>query len=118
MKTPLFFAGLFVLLLGLAFFLPGNPITGEAVEPCPDCLDFCENDGQCGRGQTCCATAWETGVCGYDCKTLGEYSEYQDVETYKDTLRGMPPEIHPGWKLFFLPMLAVLGAVAFIAARK
>lgn len=118
-STAVFILGLAVLLIGLAMFLPDNEITGKVVD-CPDCVALCESDDQCVGGRVCCGTHWDSGVCGYanECEDVREYSLYQSLDLYEDTVRNKPPAVFAGWGPFFLPMLIVLSIVVYFVWKR
>lgn len=117
MRPALLISSLAVLLLGAALFLPGNTLTGDAIGTCGEigCTELCDTKDQCtSSGQTCCFTHWESGVCDLatNCETIREYSLYQSIETYQDTVREQPSPLDPG--LFVIPLLVVAGALWFV----
>ena len=116
--SGVFIGGLFLLFLAIAVFVPGNGITGRVVEPqCAggECLSLCDTDADCTQG-VCCTTRWESGVCSLpsECGKLLEYSMYQSLETYSDTVRD-PPSAFGDWSRFVLPLLLTVGIVFYFA---
>ncbi len=120
----LFIAALLVLLFATAALLPRNSLTGTAPaqESCKGggCLELCDQhaganaSAQCSdREMTCCPTGWASGVCAYgpECASVLDYSRYQSLEVYADTVREREPEVQADWRRFFLPMLAVVLAL-------
>ncbi|MBR9700774.1 hypothetical protein GOV11_02825, partial [Candidatus Woesearchaeota archaeon] len=108
----------------LAFFLPGNPITGNVIledtATCGalGCLELCDEDPDCGtEDMVCCSTGWDSGVCDYNhnCETIATYSTHQSLEEYQDTVREEPSPISLNWQRFFLPIL-VIGTILFYFA--
>jgi hypothetical protein len=115
MNTTYFFVGLIVVLLGAAFFIPSNALTGRVTqESCGSigCSELCDQDGPntCSKDAVCCPTHWNTGVCDIEtnCEKIREYSLYQSLETYQDSVRTTPSPVHADWQSFFLPMAAVI----------
>jgi hypothetical protein len=117
------------LLFGLSFLLPSNSLTGYVVQDgtCQGmgCLELCEQDAPdgtpinpsvpaCGEGLTCCRTHWASGVCEYpvNCETIREYSAYQAIETYQDSVREGPAPVMASTS-FFLPILIIIGIIVY-----
>jgi hypothetical protein len=121
------FLGFAVFLVSAAYFLPSNTITGNAVkEPVCDgfnCLQLCDQDNPqpaaCSEDMVCCRTHWASGVCSYEsrCERLREYSLYQSIELYDDTVRGNPPRVVADWRSFILPLLLAGALIYFIVRR-
>lgn len=105
---------LIIVLVSITYFVPNNAITGNAVaeKTCGrlGCTELCEPDMEntCSQKDTvCCSTHWDTGVCDYavNCEKIREYSVYQNLETYQDTVREMPESVEATWQRFFFPLL-------------
>lgn len=101
-------------LIGIAYFVPQNGITGNAVaeKTCGKlgCTELCDAEAEntCSqKGTVCCPTHWESGVCDYsvNCEKIREYSLYQNLETYQDTVREAPEPVEATWRRFFFPLL-------------
>lgn len=116
-------------LVGLAVFLPGNPITGNAVleetATCGKlgCLELCEQgdfDSCSESGAICCPTQWESGVCALEteCEQIRQYSLYQSLETYQDTVRERPGPVQPDWQRFLLPLFLVIGVIVYFVYKR
>jgi hypothetical protein len=127
MKTVYVIVGMVAMLLGLTFLLPSNTLTGKIVteKPCDGlgCLQLCDQAttdaypiDSCGKDLVCCPTHWETGVCDYDfnCEKIREYSLYQTLETYQDSVREQPSEVQPSFERFFLPLIIILVFITFV----
>jgi hypothetical protein len=115
MNHTYFFIGVLVLLIGAAFFIPTNGLTGNVVkESCGKlgCSELCDSNGPntCSSGMVCCPTNWNTGVCDYEssCTKIQEYSIFQSLETYQDSVRTAPDAVHADWHSFFLPLALVI----------
>lgn len=121
-STAFFIGGMFVLVLALGVFLPGNTVTGNTVkDTCSGCLELCEQGGSCTqKGMTCCFTHWESGVCSYesDCERIREYSLYQTLEVYQDTIREQAPAVQASWARFFFPLILTIACIAYFVRKK
>jgi hypothetical protein len=115
------FVGILIL---LAIFIPSNTLTGHIVQEgtCKGlgCVELCSEQMTCGEGLTCCQTHWDSGVCDYEtnCEVIRQYSLYQSLETYQDSVREKPSPI-TGDTYFIIPLAIVLLIIAyFIYQRK
>lgn len=119
--------GMAVLLFALAIIIPSNHLTGNVVQEgtCKGlgCVELCEQgtdaaQSTCGSGLVCCPTQWESGVCDYDvnCGRIREYSLFQSLETYQDSVRERPQQFD--MQRFILPLVLVLGIIAYFALKK
>jgi hypothetical protein len=122
-RGPIFVGALIALLIALSVWIPQNALTGKVVQdPCADgtCLELCELDGgTCSReGTVCCFTHWETGVCDYsaNCERVREYSLFQPLELYRDTIQNPPPP-ERDWGRFLFPLLLTVACVAFLVRQ-
>lgn len=117
-------AGIATLLFAIAIFFPSNALTGNVVsEQCKGigCVELCDAAAPvCSAGMTCCATQWGSGVCDYkaNCGQIMEYSIYQSLETYQDSVREQPVYVRADWERFFLPLLVTLGILAYFIFQR
>ncbi|HIH24137.1 TPA: hypothetical protein HA251_03830 [Candidatus Woesearchaeota archaeon] len=70
----------------------------------------------CERGTVCCPTHWSSGVCDIasNCEAIRQYSLYQTVETYQDSVRERPASILPDFRRFFLPLGAIIMLIVVV----
>lgn len=122
-QGALLFTGLLLaFLIGLAAFLPENPLTGNVVkETCEDgqCLELCDMGADaCGRDLDCCFTHWDSGVCApaQQCESIREASLYSSLEVYQDNVRDAPPLIDPGQLVW--PLVLIGALVGYVVLRR
>ncbi|MDD9954248.1 MAG: hypothetical protein OXR66_08000 [Candidatus Woesearchaeota archaeon] len=124
--TPTRVRGLLVLTMLLVTvtvlsLIPGNRLTGNVVaETCEEagCLELC--DSTCAdESMVCCQTNWASGVCAYErsCEEIYEYSLYQSLEVYQDTIR-TPHDFYPSWKRFWVPLVTVTLILVYVMYRR
>lgn len=132
MKHSHFFIGVIGLLFALALLIPSNTLTGHIIKEgtCKElgCVEMCDYDqiaktqqNTCkDEGTVCCFTHWNTGVCDYDvnCEKIREYSLYQSLDQYKETVSERPAPIDLSFKRFFLPMILVLSILGYFALSR
>jgi hypothetical protein len=117
--------GFIVVLIGAAIFVPQNSLTGHIVQEgtCKGlgCLELCdqEMENACSEGLTCCSTQWSTGVCDYEvnCEQIREYSLYQTLETYQDSVREQPAPIEMNAK-FFVVLASVIAIILYFVFKR
>jgi hypothetical protein len=122
MRTVYALLALVVLLIGLSFLLPSNTLTGRIITepPCSGvgCVQLCDVGAEdaCSREYVCCPTHWQSGVCDYsfNCEKIREYSLYQSLETYQDSVREQPASVQPDIERFFLPLVGIIVVIAFV----
>lgn len=131
MKSLYMILAMTVLLVGIAFFVPNNMLTGKVVQSdtCGKlgCLQMCDvnsagidtttnTDSVCGKGTVCCMTHWSSGVCDYEtnCEKIREYSLFQTLETYQDSIRESPTPIEPSFSRFFLPLIIIITCICIV----
>jgi hypothetical protein len=121
MNSTYFFTGITFLLIAAAFFIPSNSLTGHVVEEsCGKlgCSELCDvGTNTCSDGMVCCPTNWESGVCEYStrCEQVREYSMFQSLETYQDSVRTTPPPVQASWRSFFLPLgLVIIACIVLL----
>jgi|GEM_PF-5690059 len=123
-----------LILVGAAVFIPSNTLTGHIIKEgtCKEmgCVELCdvgietvpEGSTTCeDKGTVCCFTHWDTGVCDYEtnCETIREYSLYQSIEQYRNTVEERPAVIDPRLGNFFFPLVVILGIIGyFMFARE
>lgn len=112
-----------LLLIGLAILVPSNTLTGHIVQSnsCKGigCVELCDIDAPaCGEGLSCCPTQWNTGVCDYEvnCEKIREYSLYQSLEMYQDSVREQPAQIDTS--RFIIPLLLTLGILVYFIFKR
>ena len=117
--------GLAILLVGLAIVFPSNTLTGRVIQdgPCKGlgCVELCDQgNSTCHDGTVCCPTHWNSGVCDYavNCEKIREYSLYQTIETYQDSVREQPAPVDTGWSRFFLPLVLCLGIIVYFMVKR
>jgi hypothetical protein len=130
-----FVIGLIAALIAAAVLIPSNTLTGHVVKEksCGSlgCSELCDPDGPnsgddaCSGGTVCCATHWQAegksqGVCDYstNCERIREYSLYQSLEQYQDSVREKPSEIDASWARFFLPLVLCFGIVGYFVLKR
>jgi hypothetical protein len=128
MNSVIYIIGLILLLAAAAIFVPTNNLTGNVIKegPCGEygCSELCDTDAQesaCSSGTVCCPTHWASGVCDYsvNCEKIREYSLYQTIEQYQDSVREKPTPVQADWQRFFLPLILTAGIIIyFILQRK
>lgn len=117
-------AGVATMLFAIAILFPSNTLTGNVVsEQCKGigCVELCDTAAPvCGTGMACCQTHWGSGVCDYEtnCEQIREYSLYQSLETYQDSVREQPEYLHADWQRFFLPLLVTLGILVYFIFQR
>lgn len=138
MKPVYLLIAFIVMLIGLGVLFPTNSLTGNVVQDdvcgAVGCLQLCEQDAldaptaaadgairpaegsSCGRGTVCCPTHWSSGVCDLptNCEAIRQYSLYQTVETYQDSVRERPASILPDFQRFFLPLGAIITLIVVV----
>ncbi len=127
--SMIIFIGAFIFfLVGLNHYMPDNAITGNVIRDdvgtCDGlgCFELCDYDSDTCQmpGETCCFTHWESGICDIpsSCDKIREYSLYQTLETYQDSVRERPAPISTEWKGFWIPIILVLAMLAFFAWQR
>jgi hypothetical protein len=117
--------GILLVLVLAALLFPSNSLTGNIIRepPCDGvgCVELCEvGASACERGTTCCYTHWDTGVCDYpgNCERIREYSLYQTLPTYIDSVRQEPRDVTLSWGRFFLPLMLILGLTIYLIRKR
>ncbi len=123
MKSAYMILGIIALLVGVTLFLPNNMLTGKVIQSntcgklgCVQLCDVADATPVCEKGTVCCLTHWNSGVCDYDtnCEKIREYSLFQTLEVYQDSIRESPAPIDPSFSRFFLPLIIIITCICLV----